>query len=154
MWVAERIRVRRWRVAEDQGCVVIASMDSNSKIRILLADDHKMLRDGVRGLLAYEPDFEVIGEARDGEEAVVLTHETHPDVVLMDINMPKLNGMEATRRIKREDPDVAVIALTMHGNDQMRQAMTRAGSDAYVRKDEPPEILFETIRQKCAPRHA
>src|SRR5689334_8652783 len=113
-------------------------MSTESKIRILLADDHKLVREGVRGLLAYEPDFEVIAEAADGEAAVTLAHEVHPDVVLMDVNMPKLSGIEATRRIKRDEPDVAVIALSMHGSEQMRQAMSRAGSDAYVRKDDPP----------------
>lgn len=124
------------------------AMVMEAKIRILLADDHQMVREGVRGLLAYEPDFEIIAEAADGEAAVALTHETHPDVVLMDVNMPKLNGMEATRRIKQEDPDVAVIALSMHGNDQIRQAMTRAGSDAYLCKDDAPEVLVQTIRHQ------
>ena len=84
------------------------------KIRVLLADDHTILRDGIRSLLEDESDMEVVGEAEDGHSAVRMACQLLPDVVLMDIAMPLLNGLEATRQIKRSYPDVKVLVLTMH----------------------------------------
>lgn len=121
----------------------------DSKIRILLADDHKMIRDGVRGLLQQEPDFEVVAEAADGQAAVELTDRTHPDVVVMDVSMPRLNGVEATAQIKRRDPHVSVIGLSMHESKQVERAMRQAGSSAFVRKDEAADVLIGTIRRAC-----
>src|SRR5690606_29613947 len=87
-------------------------------IKVLLVDDHAVLRDGLSSLIALEPDMEVVGEAQGGEEAVQLVETTRPDVVLMDINMPGMNGVEAIRRIHAKHPQVAVLVLTMYDRDE------------------------------------
>lgn len=119
------------------------------RIRILLADDHKILREGLAGLLREQPDFEVVSEASDGQMAVALARETRPDVIIMDVTMPILNGIDATRRIIQEMPHVKVIGLSMHEKEDMAQAMREAGAVAYVTKGAPSDILTATIRD-CA----
>jgi DNA-binding NarL/FixJ family response regulator len=121
------------------------------KIRVLLADDHELLRAGLVGLLEEEPDMEVVGEAGDGQTAVELAQRTDPDVVLMDITMPLVNGIEATRRIMRLMPRVQVIALSMHDRDSMAGAMCKAGAAAYVSKDDCCNVLVQTIRSLPKP---
>jgi DNA-binding NarL/FixJ family response regulator len=88
-----------------------------NKTRIVLADDHAILREGIRALLEDQHDMAVVGEAADGRKAVELAREQSPDIVVMDIGMPLLNGLEATRQIKRECPQVSVLVLTMHDNE-------------------------------------
>src|SRR4030043_2222250 len=108
------------------------------KIRILLVDDHTILRDGIRLLLESEPDMTVVGEAEDGRTAVKLACQLKPDVVLMDIAMPLLNGLEATRQIKHDCPQVKVLILTMHENEEyIRQALPM-GAMGYILKDAAP----------------
>jgi DNA-binding NarL/FixJ family response regulator len=116
------------------------------RIRILLADDHAILRDGIRARLADYPDMIVIGEAEDGHWAVHLTHELHPDVVLMDIGMPRLNGLEATRQIKHDQPEVAVLILTMHDNEEYLRQVLAAGASGYVLKRAAASELVAAIR--------
>lgn len=117
------------------------------KIRILIADDHTILRDGIRSLLAEVPEFQVIGEAEDGHTAVQMACELEPDVVLLDIAMPVLNGMEATRQIRRYAPNVKVLILTMHENEEyIRQALA-AGAMGYILKDAAARDLISAIRQ-------
>lgn len=116
------------------------------RIRVLLADDHELLRAGLVGLLEEEPDIEVVGEAGDGQSAVELARQTEPDVILMDITMPGVNGIEATRRIVRLLPRVQVIALSMYERDGMAGAMRKAGAAAYVSKDDCCDLLVQTIR--------
>jgi NarL family two-component system response regulator LiaR len=116
------------------------------KIAILLADDHVLVREGTRELLEREKDMLVVGEAGDGEEAVGLTAEFHPDVVIMDIAMPKLNGIEATKQIKVANPETAVLILSAYDDDQYIFALLEAGAAGYLLKDVPSHELVEAIR--------
>jgi DNA-binding NarL/FixJ family response regulator len=116
-------------------------------IRVLLVDDHAMVRQGLRSLLELYPDFEVVGEASNGEEALELVRALSPAVVVMDINMPKLNGIEATARIKKTYPHVVVVGLSMNASDQNRQAMTAAGATTLITKEAAVEQLYEEIKE-------
>lgn len=117
-----------------------------SKIRVLLAEDHVVVREGTRELMRRERDMEVVGEAGDGEEATRLALELQPDVVLMDIAMPKLNGIEATRRIKARCPASAVLILTAYDSDQYIFALLEAGAAGYLLKNTRGRSLIEAIR--------
>lgn len=116
------------------------------KIRILLADDHTILREGIRALLEDEPDMEVVQEAEDGRQAVQLACRLQPDVVLMDIAMPLLNGLEATRQIKCRCPGIHVLILTMHENEEYIRQVLAAGAMGYVLKDAAARELLDAIR--------
>jgi DNA-binding NarL/FixJ family response regulator len=116
-------------------------------IRILLADDHTILREGLRTLLEHQPDMTVVAEAGDGRQAVRLAAETEPDVAVLDIGMPDLNGIEATRQILRVRPEVKVIALSMHGDRRFVVEMLRAGAVGYLVKDAAVEAVVSAIRQ-------
>lgn len=116
------------------------------KITILLADDHVLVREGTRELLEHEKDMTVVGEAGDGEEAVALAADLSPDVVIMDIAMPKLNGIEATKRIKDIHPDSAVLILSAYDDDQYVFALLEAGAAGYLLKDVPSHELVDAIR--------
>ncbi len=113
--------------------------------RILLVDDHAVVRGGLKMLLAADPDLEIIGEAETGREGVRSAHELRPDVVLMDISMPDMNGIEATKVIKEQHPEIAVLALTMHEDDQYFFEMLAAGASGYVPKRAAPNDLISAI---------
>ncbi len=115
-------------------------------LRILLVDDHLLFRKGLIQLLDAQPDFEVIGEAADGLEAVEQTRLLHPDLVLMDLRMPNCDGLEATRRIKTQMPEVQVVVLTVSDNEQDLTTAVRCGADGYLLKDLRPETLFQQLR--------
>ena len=115
-------------------------------LRILLAEDNEPIRGRLRALLRKQPDFELVGEAVDGEEAVQLARSSRPDVVIMDVQMPALNGIEATRRIKGEFPSIEVIALSMHGDEGFMRAMSDAGAASYVLKDDMLRELPRLLR--------
>ena len=115
-------------------------------IRILLCDDQPLFRKGLRILLSLQPDFEVVDEAGDGAEAIELAKKHRPAVVLMDLQMPGLDGIAATRRVRAELPDCQVIALTTFDDDENVFEGLRAGAIGYLLKDVPPEKLFEAIR--------
>ena len=115
-------------------------------IRLLLADDHPMLRDGLRRSLSDE-GFEVVGEAGDGHEAVARAAELVPDVVLMDVTMPDCDGVEATRRIHAAQPDVRVVMLTMHADQDVLRAALDAGASGYLVKDCSIDEIADTIRR-------
>jgi DNA-binding NarL/FixJ family response regulator len=116
------------------------------KIRILLADDHTILRDGIRSLLQTEPDMVVAGEAEDGRMAVRLACQLFPDVILMDIAMPLLNGLEATRQIHHDCPQVKVLILTMYDNEEYIRNALSSGAVGYILKDGSAKELVDSIR--------
>jgi DNA-binding NarL/FixJ family response regulator len=119
---------------------------AEKSIRILLVDDQTMFRDGMRVLLSTQPDFQIVGEAADGEQAIRKTAALHPDVVLMDLRMPVLDGAAATRRLRAAQPDVRVIVLTTFDEDAAIFDGLRAGATGYLLKDAPTEKLYEAIR--------
>lgn len=111
-----------------------AGQYKTNKIRIMLADDHPLLRQALRNVLEKQHDFEIVAEASDGEEAVMLTTELIPDVVIMDISMPKLNGLEATKQIKTKFPMIAVLVLTVHTDNEHILGILQAGAGGYLTK--------------------
>ena len=121
-------------------------MPEASKIRVLVADDHAGFRHGLVALLASDPGVEVVGEAEDGHEAVEKSLKRSPDVVLMDLQMPGLNGIEATRRILQEDPGIGVLVLTMFEDDDSVVSVMRAGARGYVLKNASPSGVLEVLR--------
>ncbi len=119
-------------------------------IRVLLADDHIMVREGTRRILEREPDLEVVGEAGDGRETIDLVTETHPDVVVMDISMPVMNGIEATKGIKRLLPQTAVLVLTAYDDDEYVFAILEAGAAGYLLKNARGSELIDAVRRIAA----
>ena len=117
----------------------------NNEVRVLIADDKRSARQGLKALLARIPEIEVVGEAVNGQEAVELTAVHQPDVVLMDAQMPKMDGLEATRRIKSQWPAVKIIILTIH--PQCRRQALAAGADAFLLKDGTTELLWNNVLQ-------
>ena len=119
---------------------------SREAIRVLLVDDHAMIRQGLRSYLStYYRDLEVVGEAGSGEEALQAVHKLTPSVVVMDISMPGLNGIEATARIKQTHPHIGVVGLSMHVDEDYRRAMTTAGATALISKGAVLEDLYDAI---------
>jgi CheY-like chemotaxis protein len=118
----------------------------NKPLRILLADDHEVVRRGLAELLSSEPDMDVIGEASDGQEAVTLAKKLHPDVVVMDVDMPRMGGVEATRLIHSDSPAIRVVGLSMHCESDVVIAMWEAGASDFVDKSEPVQRLLRAMR--------
>ncbi len=115
-------------------------------IRLLVVDDHSILRAGLRMLFAAEPDMQIVGEASSGQQAIEAVERLHPDVVIMDVAMPGMSGIEATRRIKQIYPETAVLALTMHEDEQYFFEMLNAGAAGYIPKRAAPDDLIAAIR--------
>jgi len=115
--------------------------------RLVIADDHDLVRDGLRSMLEGEPDFEVVGEAQNGREAFQLCRSLRPDLVLMDVRMPEMDGLEATRAIKREHPEVGVLVVTMHDNPDYMFEAIKGGAAGYVLKDAPRDELIAAVRR-------
>jgi DNA-binding NarL/FixJ family response regulator len=115
------------------------------RVAVLVADDHGLIRDALASFLDGIDDIEVVGLARDGAEAVELARERHPRVVVMDVSMPRMDGVEATREILFNDPNTRVVMLTGHADRERAEAAMRAGAVAYVLKDRDPNEIFEAI---------
>ena len=115
-------------------------------IRVLLVDDHKIILDGLRSLLKQNSELEVVAEVRDGIAALKAAQELQPDVVIMDITLPKLNGIEATRQILTKIPNAKVIALSMHSDQMFVMEMFKAGAKGYMLKDDDFDELLNAIR--------
>ncbi|TCP57814.1 LuxR family two component transcriptional regulator [Tumebacillus sp. BK434] len=122
-------------------------MEQHQKIKLFLADDHTLFRQGLRRIFELEDDMEIVGECSDGEAAVSLVLEIKPQVVLMDINMPKRTGVEATRLIKEADPDIRILILSIHDDEAYIFETIRAGANGYLLKDVESDVLVEAVRQ-------
>ncbi|HTO93596.1 MAG TPA: response regulator transcription factor [Bacteroidota bacterium] len=118
----------------------------STKITVLIADDHTILRRGLASLLSLSENIEVVGEAGDGRTAVAMALELEPDVVLMDLSMPVLNGLEATGQLKRDAPGIKVLILSAHDNDEYVAQVVRSGANGYVLKNTSPDELNQAIR--------
>jgi DNA-binding NarL/FixJ family response regulator len=117
-----------------------------SQIRVLIVDDHSLVRQGLKKVLELEDDIKVVGEAEDGQKALEMAKTTKPDVVLMDISMPNMNGIEATRAFKQQGFKCAILVLTIHDDREYLFEIVRAGASGYVLKDIEPQKLVEAIR--------
>jgi two-component system response regulator NreC len=115
-------------------------------IRILLADDHELIREGIYSLLEKEKDFKIVAQANNGREAVRLTDEHHPDIAVLDVHMPDLNGIEATKQIRKKNPDTRIIALSMYSSRRFVDGMLKAGASGYLVKNCAYEELTHAIR--------
>jgi two-component system NarL family response regulator len=120
-------------------------MDKTDKIKVLIADDHRVVREGLSAILKTRPNLEVVGEAQDGQEAVEKTRALEPDVILMDVSMPRMGGVEATRQIKREFPHIGIVALTMYEEQQYIFDLVRAGATGYLLKDSDSAQIVAAI---------
>ncbi|MDI6803730.1 MAG: response regulator transcription factor [Bacteroidota bacterium] len=122
-------------------------MKKNNRIKILVSDDHNLVRQGIVALLNVESDMDVIGEASDGIEAVRLAKKLDPDIVIMDLSMPNLNGLEATHQIKRDVPNVKVLILTQHENEEYVMQIIKAGASGYILKTSVSDDLIKAIKE-------
>ncbi len=117
-----------------------------ARTKVLIADDHAIVREGVRMILAKEPDIEVVGEAEDGRQALDLVEQRRPNVVIMDLSMPGMGGIEATKKVKKQHPAVNVLALTMHEDESYVFQLLRAGASGYVLKRAAAQDLVQAVR--------
>ena len=123
--------------------------DPNGRLRIMIADDHVVVREGLKLVIEGQKDMVVVSEASDGASAIQQAQDLKPDVVIMDISMPGMNGLVATRTLKRILPQSVIVTLTRHGDDAYLEELMRAGASAYVLKQSPPVELITAIRT-CA----
>lgn len=121
--------------------------NASTKIKILIVDDNASVRQGLCTILQLSNEFEVVGEASNGVEAIRAAEELRPDILLMDIEMPTLGGLEATRLIKEQLPKIGIVILTIHGSDEVREEAAKVGADAFVEKEAPTKTLIATIRE-------
>lgn len=117
----------------------------NNSVRILVADDHTIVRSGLRLLLEAEPDFQIVGEALDGNQALALAEKLKPDIILMDISMPGLDGLEATRQIKAKWPEIQILILTMHRSEEYFFEVLKAGASGYILKAAETDELIHSL---------
>ena len=115
-------------------------------VRVIVADDHALVRESICGILAKYEDIEVVGEASDGRDAIQLASRLHPDIVLMDVTMPQVDGFEATRKIKQQHPSMIVIGISVHNDQRVEAGMREAGASAFLNKEVVVDKLYETVR--------
>jgi len=125
----------------------------SKKVRILLADDHAEFRRAIRLFLKKHKNIEVVGEASDGDETINQAHSLHPDVILMDINMPRCNGFDAAKNIKRSLPDTQVIFLTMYADDRYRKLANEVYADGFINKADLNMNIFQSLSNKMTSRY-
>ncbi|TES91729.1 MAG: response regulator transcription factor [Anaerolineales bacterium] len=123
--------------------------DKDKPIRILIADDHQLVRQGLMALLSVKPGIDVVGQAADGVEAVELAHSLGPDIILLDLLMPRKDGIEATREIKADDPDARILIITSFAEDENVYQAIKAGALGYLLKDSSPQELMQAIHDVC-----
>lgn len=117
-----------------------------NEIKVLLADDHRVLRDGLKSMLDQPDEIEIVGEAQDGLQAVEMADRLSPDVIVMDIAMPNLNGIDATRSIRQKHPEIKIVVLTMYETEEYISEILKAGASCYITKDAAGDTLLEAIR--------
>ena len=122
------------------------SLTMDNKIRILIVDDNPILREGLKSVLSHSPNFDIVGEAGDGLEAIDSVKKFHPDLVLMDLSMPRMDGIAATREIKKKWPGTKILAFTIHKDPEYRTATLKAGADGYLLKDSSQTELIQSIQ--------
>jgi DNA-binding NarL/FixJ family response regulator len=125
----------------------------SQKVRIVIAEDHTILREGLRSLLSSNPIFEIVGEAEDGREAIRCVEKFKPDLILTDLSMPRMNGMEAIKEIKKESPATKVLVLTVHRAEEYILATFRAGADGYILKDSTHSELVMAVKKVLSGKH-
>lgn len=119
----------------------------NPHYRVLVVDDHQVMRKGVRALLDNDPAWDVCGEAENGRQAIEKVHELHPDLVILDLTMPEMNGLEAARQIRQISPATKIVIFSMHESPQVRKEARDAGADAFVSKSSLAEVLTGTAKK-------
>ena len=138
------------RVGKEKACIrkwwLVEEVFMTNKHKIVIAEDHTILREGLRALLSSNPDFEIVGEAEDGRAAIRCVETVKPDLILMDLSMPRMNGMEAIRDIKKSFPEIKVVALTVHKTEEYVLATLQAGANGYVLKDATHSELVMAIK--------
>jgi two-component system response regulator NreC len=125
----------------------------SQKVRIVIAEDYTILREGLRSLLSSNPIFEIVGEAEDGREAIRCVEKFKPDLILTDLSMPRMNGMEAIKEIKKESPATKVLVLTVHRAEEYILATFRAGADGYILKDSTHSELVMAVKKVLSGKH-
>jgi two-component system response regulator NreC len=125
----------------------------SQRVRIVIAEDHTILREGLRSLLSSNPIFEIVGEAEDGREAIRCVEKFKPDLILTDLSMPRMNGMEAIKEIKKESPATKVLVLTVHRAEEYILATFRAGADGYILKDSTHSELVMAVKNVLSGKH-
>ncbi len=125
----------------------------SSKCRVVIAEDHTILREGLRALLSSNPDFEVVGEARDGREAIRCVEKLKPNLILTDLSMPKMNGMDAIREIRRKAPETKILVLTVHKTEEYILATLKAEADGYLLKESTHGELLAAVKHVLSGKH-
>ena len=127
-------------------------MEDERGLQVMIVDDHVLVREGIRSILDSYEDIQVVGEASNGIEAIILIEQLHPSIVLMDVNMPKMDGVEATAQISSRYPDTIIIGLSVNANQDNQETMTRAGAVSLISKENACDQLYDAIYEAVQSR--